>query len=284
MARLLLVLAGLCLTVPLSGCTGLFFFPMHPWVRTPAHLGLEYDNIFFTSEDGTRLHGWFLPAAGEDPARGTVVFLHGNAENVSTHIASVHWLPERGFNVFLFDYRGYGSSAGNAELEGALGDVRAGVRRALQRPEVSSGRVVVWGQSLGAAMTPAALAECDCRKHLAAVVLDSSFSGFRRIAREKLAQVWLTWPFQYPLSWTVADNASPVDYVGRLSPLPVLVIHNTGDQTIPYRHAKRLYAAARAPKALWLIPGGKHIQTTRSAVVRDELVEYFTRQIGEESR
>lgn len=278
MARLLL---ALLLALSMGGCTDLFFMPMHDWVRTPRHLGLDYENVYFASEDGTRLHGWFLPAARGSKARGTVIFLHGNAQNVSTHIASVHWLPERGFNVFLMDYRGYGSSEGAAGLEDILADVRAGVRYALQRSDVEAGQVAVWGQSLGAALLPAALAECDCRRDLAAVVLDSGFSGFRAIARNKLSAFWLTWPLQYPLSLLVTDRYSPERFVADFAPSPVLIVHNLDDRAVPPRNAKRLYAAAREPKQLWLIPGRGHIQTTRSPLARERLVAYFSRHFGE---
>lgn len=82
---LLLFAAGL-----LSGCSRLFFLPEqgHRW--DPATVGVNYEDVWFRAEDGTRLHGWFLPA---DEARGTIVFLHGNAENVSTHIGAVHCCP-----------------------------------------------------------------------------------------------------------------------------------------------------------------------------------------------
>ena len=74
-----------------------------------------------------RLHGWFLPA--QIPSRGTILFLHGNAENVSTHIGSVAWLPAEGFNVFLIDYRGYGLSEGVPTLDGLHRDVEAAIAK-----------------------------------------------------------------------------------------------------------------------------------------------------------
>ena len=115
---LLLLIPMLLLFV--AGCTSQFFIPMQQHVRTPTDIGLTYDNIGFESSDGTSLHGWWLPANGR--AKATILFLHGNAENISTHIGSVHWLPAAGYNVFLFDYRGYGKSAGAVELDGIMRD------------------------------------------------------------------------------------------------------------------------------------------------------------------
>src|SRR5438128_400135 len=78
------------------------------------------------AEDGLELYGWFLPAKGSP--LGTILHLHGNAENISTHFAGVAWMPARGFNVFVFDYRGYGASEGQPDLEGAQKDIDAAMR------------------------------------------------------------------------------------------------------------------------------------------------------------
>jgi fermentation-respiration switch protein FrsA (DUF1100 family) len=119
----------------LAGCTGLIFQPLSQHLLTPDRLGLAYRDIRFTAADGVSLHGWFLPATA--PRQGSVLFLHGNAQNISTHIASVAWLPGAGFDVFLFDYRGYGRSAGEPSLDGVhldfsaaprLGSIRTGSR------------------------------------------------------------------------------------------------------------------------------------------------------------
>ena len=106
------------LTLLLSGCsnlTSLFFYPQQQYLRTPSDINLEYDEVRVKAVDGTELVSWFLPA-DEDSEQGKnspiVLFLHGNAENISTHIGSVYWLPEEGVNVFLLDYRGYGHSQG----------------------------------------------------------------------------------------------------------------------------------------------------------------------------
>ena len=77
-----LLLALLLLTLCCAtGCSGIFFFPQKQHLQTPDQLGLEYEDIFFTSDDGTRVHGWWLQAKA--PARGTIYFLHGNAQNIS---------------------------------------------------------------------------------------------------------------------------------------------------------------------------------------------------------
>ena len=97
----------LVIALELGSCANLLFFPQRDLVLTPDQVGLAYRDVWFEAADGTRLHGWFLPAEKKMAlsAACTVLFLHGNAENISTHLASVSWLPAQGYNVFLFDYR-----------------------------------------------------------------------------------------------------------------------------------------------------------------------------------
>ncbi|NIV36441.1 MAG: alpha/beta fold hydrolase, partial [Anaerolineae bacterium] len=132
-------------------CTGLFYQPDRTLYHTPAELRLAYEEVFFHAADGTRLHGWWLPAESETP-RATVLFLHGNAENISTHIASVHWLPAAGYAVFLFDYRGYGRSEGMPTPAGVALDAQAALRYLVEQRGLRDRSLVVFGQSLGGAI------------------------------------------------------------------------------------------------------------------------------------
>ncbi|HSD97902.1 MAG TPA: alpha/beta fold hydrolase [Sulfuricaulis sp.] len=276
MRRLLLIVM---LTASLLGCNGMFFFPYRDQVLSPEQLGLKYEAVDFPASDGTRLHAWLLPAKGK--ALGTILFLHGNAENISTHIMSVRWLPAQGFNVFLLDYRGYGASEGEPSVEGAQEDVNAAMRTLLSRPDVNPDRIVVFGQSLGGSIAVYNVAHSPYRQHIRALVVESAFASYRQIAREKLAAFWLTWPLQYPLSWTVSDAYSPSDAVAGVSPIPLLVIHGDRDAIVPLHHGQRLYELAREPKQLWVVSGGGHIQAFQNQTYRDRFVAYLTEVLQE---
>lgn len=105
------ILAILVLCLGLAACAGLLFYPDRHIRLTPERLGLDYEDVHLTAADGTKLHAWLLLAQGE--AHGFVLFLHGNAENISTHIHNVAWLPAEGYQILLLDYRGYGRSEGS---------------------------------------------------------------------------------------------------------------------------------------------------------------------------
>jgi fermentation-respiration switch protein FrsA (DUF1100 family) len=276
MRRLLLI--GL-LSVGLLGCSGVFFQPDRGHVQTPENLGLVYEDVHFQAGDGTPLHAWFLPAVGK--AQGTILFLHGNAENISTHIMSVRWLPAKGFNVFLLDYRGYGASGGVASLSGVQDDVDAALRTLLARKDVDPDRVVVFGQSLGGAIAIYNVAHSPYRQHIRALVVESAFASYRQITREKLDDFWLTWPLQWLLSWTVSDEYSPSAAVAGVSPIPLLIIHGDRDPIVPPPHGQRLYDLAREPKQIWVVPGAGHIQAFQSQIYRDRFVAYLTEILSE---
>lgn len=242
------------LATVLAGCTNLFFYPMRQQVLDPQKLGLAKSDVVLAAADGTQLFAWHLAAS--DP-RGVVCFFHGNAENISTHIVNVAWLPEAGYEVLLVDYRGYGASHGKAEFPAVLADVRAGLDWCIARARATGIPAYALGQSLGAAMLLDVVAADPYRDELAAVVADSGFSSYRRIARDALANSWLLWPLRHPLSWLVTGDHAPEQAARELDDLPLLVMHSPDDRVVPWAHALRIFAAASGPRC-FLATGGPH--------------------------
>lgn len=269
------------LTLLLMGCTQAFFQPHRHIVSTPGQFGLEYHPVEFKAADGTALFAWFLPARGAP--RASVLYLHGNAENISTHFANVAWMPAAGFNVLAFDYRGYGGSQGSPTLEGVQLDVDAAMRTLLALPRVDPQRIIIFGQSLGGALAIHYAAQSDYRANVRAIVVDSAFSDYRRIVRDKAASFFLTWPFQWLLQQTVDNNFSPAASVHAVSPIPLLFIHGERDSVVPVEHSRRLYARAAEPKELWVVPDAGHIQAVKNKDVRRRLTEFLRRHSSRET-
>ncbi len=262
----------------LSACNSLFFQPEKKHYIEPAQIHLQAKNIYFKTSDGLTLHGWFLPAKKQ--AQASILFLHGNAQNISTHIASVYWLPAAGFNVFLFDYRGYGYSEGKPSIEGLLIDFRAALDTLRNIRGVNPEKIFIFGQSLGAAISLQGLARYKSRKKIKGLIVEGAFTGYRDLSREVLNSFWLTWPFQWPLSYTITDCCRPIDAIKNISPVPVLIVHSKDDQIIPVHHALELYAAARAPKQLWLYNRYAHIQIFKDKKNRTRLIKYLRAELS----
>ncbi len=269
MIRVALVL----LSFLLPGCSSVFFFPMNNHVITPDRLGLVYQDVLLKTADNLKLHGWFLPATGE--AKGTIYFLHGNAENISTHLQSVYWLPKKGYQVFLIDYRGFGRSEGSPDLPGALEDIKTGFNWLIQQERVSEKPVFLLGQSLGASMgIYFSATNSQAKKHLSAVISDAAFARYSEITRHVAAQAWLTWPLQYPASWLVIRQHDPVDYIDAISPIPLLLIHSRDDSIIPVDNSNRLFATAMEPKTRITTSGG-HITTFNDPKNQQALLSFL---------
>jgi fermentation-respiration switch protein FrsA (DUF1100 family) len=263
----------------LSACNGLFYYPSQKIYYTPDVFRAAYENIFFKSKDGTELNGWFIPAVG--PVKGTVIHFHGNAENMTNHYLFVRWLPNEGFNLFVFDYRGYGASSGKPERQGMVEDSMAAIDYVRRRPDVDPRRLLVFGQSLGGALALAAVAQ-DSKDGIRAVVVESAFASYRGIAREKLGDFWLTWPIQWPLAWLlISDDESPLTIMKKIAPIPLLVIHGDKDETVSYSQGRQIYQKASPPKEFWTVAGGHHTEafTRYAKEYQPKLVEFFVNRL-----
>ncbi len=272
------LVAVLALLLSLSGCTGLFFQPMTAHVFDPEVMGFDYEDVGFEAADGTKLHGWFFPAEGE--RLGSVLFLHGNAENISTHFANVAWLAKAGIDAFVFDYRGYGRSSGSPTLDGLHLDAAAALDYLIARPGIEPGSIAVFGQSLGGTIALVAMANSPHKDRLAALIVEGAFADYRGITKEKLANLWLTWPLQWPLSLTIDNSYSPKAAAAGLAPLPFLLIHGQRDAVIPPHHGEQLFNAAAEPTTIWRPANAGHIQALATIEMRERFLDYLKTQFA----
>ncbi len=261
----------------LAACESLLFYPEPDLIGDPGRLGLSYRELGIETADGLTLHGWYLPA---EPSRDTgcrILFLHGNAGNVSTHLPIVAWLPAAGFGVLIFDYRGFGRSPGTPSLSGLQRDFDAALGALLSEEDTAARDVIVFGQSLGGAVAVTGLAASPQRHAVKALVIEGAPSDYRGITREKLAAFWLTWPLQWPLAQIMTDDFRPAEAIGELSPTPVLVIHGQADRIVPPHHGEALFEAAGQPKTLWRLEDGRHIAALNEYGNRRALVRFLGR-------
>ena len=241
---------AIALLLQISGCTSMLFHPMEPHVITPNRLGIDYEDIYISTEDGIQLHGWKLLSA-IDPS-GTILYFHGNAENISTHFTNVYWLTRFGYDVYLFDYRGYGQSEGETDLDGTIQDMELMIGHTVKRL-VEDEKLIVMGHSLGGSMSIYVTANSAYRNQIEALITVEAFSDYHDVTQEVLARSWLLWLFQWPLSFTIDNSYRPLDEVASIAPIPIAIIHSKSDEIIDFYHAEKLYEAASSPKELIVI-------------------------------
>jgi uncharacterized protein len=218
----------------------LLYFPGRELVSRPA---LSFADVEIPTEDGERLHGWWVPAAGA--ARlGHVLLLHGNAGNIGDRVPHVELLAGAGFDVLAFDYRGYGRSSGRPGEQGTYLDARAALAALVGRDGVDPARVIYVGESLGGAIA----LELALHAPPAGLVLQSTFTSIRDMAR-----------LHYPLIPRAAvPDAYPSLRLVTTLRAPLLCLHGDRDELVPLLHGEALFDAAPEPKAMYVFRGVGH--------------------------
>jgi fermentation-respiration switch protein FrsA (DUF1100 family) len=158
------------------------------------------------------------------------------------------WLAEAGYNVLMYDYRGFGKSGGSVDRRGMINDVKAAFAYAAKRRDVDARHLVSYGHSLGGAKSVTALGETPV-KGLRAVVIDGAFASYQTMAGVIGGQLGAS---------LVTDELAPKDYVRKLSPVPLLVVHGSRDEVVPVSQGRQLYEAAGEPKTLFEVKSGRH--------------------------
>ncbi len=260
-----------------SGCGSIYLYPERVHIAEPSQFGIEYQDIFISgnavakgSEREPTLHGWLMKAAKsnnkESKSLGLIVQFHGNAENISSHFRSVAWLTEFGYDVLAFDYRGFGKSEGQASsLDGARRDAERVLEFVIDQKskpdsifDSANQKLIVYGQSLGGAVAAYAASRPKLKAELSGVVLESAFSRYRSIIRDKVQSAWLFYPLAYPLSWMFSNQESPADLVAEISPVPLFIAHAELDPIVPAYHSNILFEQAQSPKQQVMVAGWRH--------------------------
>jgi len=245
MRALVTLLAGLALVYVALGVVLYLFqssmvflanLPGRGLDATPDQIGLDYEDVVIETTDGERLHGWFVPTA---QARGTLLFFHGNAGNISHRLESIQIFSRLGLDVLIVDYRGYGQSTGHPGEQGTYRDAQAAWDYLVEKRQVPPQRIVVFGRSLGGAVGAWLASHLADDEKPAAVLIESSFSSGADMARR-------LYPI-YPARLLTRLRYPVVEYAARLA-CPVLVIHSRDDEIIPFAMGRAIYDAAGEPK------------------------------------
>ena len=263
--------------------------PRYPLHIPPSDYKAEYEDVSFTTSDGVLLKGWLIKP--QHPARTSpaIIICHGVGANRSDFTELAVSLSRRGYFVLTFDFRAHGESKGNRTSLGyhEQKDVAAALAFLRSRKEINPERIGIYGFSMGGATAILAAAET---KGFKAVVADSAFASLTGMARTAVTGFYHlpAFPFVqltvlgYDLYFqTDAGKIAPEKVIANLSPVPVLVIAGDGDELIPVENGKRLYAAAKEPKELWIIPNALHGATLSAAGPEYEkrVGEFFDRNL-----
>ncbi|MFT5299785.1 MAG: fermentation-respiration switch protein FrsA (DUF1100 family) [Mariniblastus sp.] len=223
--------------------------------------GLPFEDVRFTSHDGTELHGWF---ADHDEPLGVALFCHGNAGNILGCGESMMILNQRHrLAVMAFDYRGFGQSQGKPDEQGILADARAARSWVAQRKGIPESQVILMGRSLGGAVAVDLAAQDGAR----GLVLASTFTSMPKVAKRIAPLV----PTNLIMTQRWNSLAKIKHYHG-----PLLQSHGDADELIPIQQGKQLFDAAPGAKTFVVIPNAGH-NDPQSEEYRLKLEEFLHR-------
>lgn len=259
----------------------------HPVDRSLGEFGLVHEDVEFTTEDGLRLKGWFVPPG--DDSRATVIVQSGYSGSRESVITNTAALARHGYGVLSFDWRATGESEGETATVGLheVRDVVAARQWLRGRTDVDQSRVGALGQSAGAAAIIMAAAEDPS---IAAIVAETTFASLEDMMHASIEKK--TGLSSFPFADLITlfgqleagarlTDVRPVDVIGRISPRPVFLIRGGDDKWVPAYNADLLMEAAGEPKLLWDAPRSKHSRVILAHPEEYELrvVDFFDRYL-----
>ncbi|GMR21148.1 MAG: alpha/beta hydrolase [Gammaproteobacteria bacterium] len=208
------------------------FYPTRELDQTPADWGLNYEDVTLNTADNVQLHGWYTPYQRSEQV---LLFLHGNAGNISHRRDSIELFHRLGLNVFIIDYRGYGKSKGSPDEQGLYQDASAAWRYLTDEKGFANDQILIFGRSLGGAIAAKLASGVQAR----GLILESTLSSARDFARA-------VFPILSRLVFTryefnTAENIQRVNY-------PVLVLHSPDDEIMPFHLGEKIFQSAHEPK------------------------------------
>jgi dipeptidyl aminopeptidase/acylaminoacyl peptidase len=236
----------------------------NPTEETPESVGLtEWEDVEFTTQDGLKLVGWFIPAENTTGPQPTVILLHGLSGNRGEMLSVAEAIVPAGYNAVLYDLRNHGDSEGEISTLGYLEteDVQAVIDELVQRDDVDAERIGLMGHSMGGIIAVRAAGRVP---ELKAVIAQSSFTSINDLAADFIPL--LTGGSAMPFLSQMLDRLAgvPVTQVNSLSDLtslefpPLLYVHGDADAVVNISHSERLYEATRNTKDLYVVEGAGH--------------------------
>jgi uncharacterized protein len=242
----------------LTACSSFLYYPSPLKFVQPESLKYPPEEITFYEDlqQNKKLVAWYFKTPAKT-SRGIFLIFHGNAQNISTHFWSMYWALDKGYDIFIFDYPGYGGSKGPLTPASTVESGNRAISYVQQKwPEQ---KIIIVGQSLGGAIALRAVADLENRKNICAVVADSTFSSYERMGQKALSSTWVTWPLQLLPYLVLSDRYAPEGRIDKISPLPLFVIHRKKDPIVPFLEGKKVYDEAKEPKEWHPVEGIGHV-------------------------
>lgn len=215
------------------------YYPFSAIEITPKDIGLDYEDVNITTNDGVDIHGWFIPA--KVPA-GVLLFSHGNGGNISHRLEKLQMLHALNLDILIYDYRGYGMSRGSPSETGLYLDAAGMYDFLVNEKGYGPEQIIGYGESLGGAV----MIELVTGRSLKGLILEGTFSSIKDIARHY---------FPFVPSMMLKTKFDSISKIKNIT-VPKLIMHSIDDEVIPFKQGVALFEASSGPKKFIILKGG----------------------------
>ena len=215
--------------------------PSRDLVTTPEDIYLKYEDLTLITSDNERINAWYILA--KNTTTKTVLFFHGNAGNISHRLETIKIYNQLDFNFLIFDYRGFGLSTGKPSEQGTYLDADTVWKYLIEEKKLDAKDIIIAGRSLGGGVAT----ELAKKVQPAMLILESTFTSMPEVSAE-----------HYPFMPTnlIVKHKYETNHKLKQILCPIVIVHSTNDEVIPFEHSQRNFSAANKPKQFITLRGG----------------------------
>ncbi|MFN3604363.1 MAG: alpha/beta hydrolase [Leptonema sp. (in: bacteria)] len=260
--RNLLKFINLVFLIYFSNCFNLFYHPSKVDYYSPKKVKISYEDIYFKTQDGILLNAYYIPVSNKTKERKNllIVYFHGNAQNISAHYLSVYWLTKFGYDLLVWDYRGFGNSEGEVHHKKNFEDMQEMIEFSISFKKEN--KIILWGQSLGGALLITSFANSKFKEHsdILMLIIDGTFDQYSKII-DYHSDLFCLIPFRVFVKNLYQDSYSPIHYIDQIHK-PIIFIYGSQDFIVPWEMGYNLFLKANTPKVFLLVDRGGHSNWT----------------------
>jgi len=219
------------------------YFPSRKVIDNPGDIGLHFEDVLLKTQDGETISCWYVPAGSYQGSGKVVIFSHGNAGNIGDRLGTIEVFNKMGYDVMIYDYRGYGASTGVPSEKGTYWDALTVWNYVKGEKGIPPEKIVLFGRSLGGAISAWLAEQVDP----GALVVESSFTSAAAMARKMFPYL--------PVNLICRFDYNSEERLKNVT-CPVVIASSVDDEMIPFKHGEKLFAAAREPKMFVEMRGG----------------------------
>ncbi|KAF2178578.1 BEM46 family protein-like protein [Zopfia rhizophila CBS 207.26] len=246
-------------------------------IPRPSQFGVtDFEELMIPTPDGESLSAFYLRANKQHARNVTILMFHGNAGNIGYRLPIAKILEDDiGCNVLMLQYRGYGLSSGTPNEKGLMIDAQTGLDYIRQRAELRGTRIVLYGQSLGGAVSIGLAARNLKHGDIAGIILENTFTSIRKLIPSAFPPARYLAPLCHQL-WPSEET------LPQISGVPMLFLSGLKDEIVPPSHMARLYRICKSHPKIWKeLPNGSHNDTVAEpgyfAYIDDFIMEHVVR-------